>query len=175
MNNLSKRVDDILMNFQAKKLKYAMDKIEDLSYELAIHTTLVLLYPNDKSINHWKYDEIIPWLIKMKSYNNVKTRSGKLGSSDISKIIYADPLGEYTDIKLIIQRAVSHYNENKDSNKFRIKKPIAPNKVDISNYDLDNFRISLGAIYDDYVDFISDKMDLNELKDRVSKYYLYDG
>jgi hypothetical protein len=150
-----------LANFHAKKLHEVIALIEDLASEIAIHTVLLLTNSNDREVDHWK-KEIQTWLTKIKNSNKVKTPSGKLSLTQLSGVLYEQPLGLKTDIKSTIQAAIS-----KELN-------LAPNEVDISKYNLDNYQISLGAIYDDYVKYISGLISIEDLKSHMNKYYLYE-
>jgi len=157
MNNFSKRIEKL--NFLAKPLSKFLKEINSLADRIAIHTILLISFPESRDINHWK-TELFGWLSKLNSANKVKTPSGKISESQLTNNLYSDHLGYLEFIKTSIHKALDEENLPRDT-------------IKITKELLNNYQISLGAIYDDYIDYIMDEISGIELQDRMNKYYLY--
>lgn len=165
--SIENKVNNIFVNFQARKMKDARSSIDFLSGELAIHTMLILMYQDDQSRFHWE-GEVFAWISKMRSLNKIKTGSGHLRLMDIGALIYANHFSSDSDIQLTYESAIGHYNsETYGKDVIKIKK--------LSDNEIENFRTSLDAIYIDYSRYISydKKMTESEIKRRISNFYLY--
>lgn len=135
-------------------------KIRRLSDELAEHTLLILMFPDNESVNHWR-NEILNFLERMKISNRIKSPSRKLSIKVIYDTIYDSCFEDSHEIELMIQRAYCHvYQDSTEKS------------ANISEFEKYDFEFSLPYIYDDYVSFIDGKMSKNELIDRISNFYV---
>lgn len=80
---------------QALQRKEAVQKISDLSFELADHMILIQHGP-ELYKNHWK-DEVNAFLVKMFRLSFIKTKNGQLTKDVLESAIWDGPLGVYPD------------------------------------------------------------------------------
>jgi len=146
-----------LKNFQSFPLSEAKKSISSYAKSLATHTLLILVYGG--SINRYKWEtEIFSFLCDMRKSNNVKTPSRKLPHSLISNLIYDHLFGDDGDYEFQTHMALQHMNSDTKKERERISKL--------------NIELAIPYIYDDYVNFISDEIVDEKMKNKISKFYV---
>lgn len=160
MNDLNKKIEKLntkIKNFQAFNTSKAEDGIFKLAGELFEHTLLRLISGNTKDKAHWEI-EIFSYLSKMKRLNKVKTPKGKIPGVRIGSLILGGWFDTESDLKYRIELALE--KEDLDVN-------LAQNYLSKLN-----LKLAIDSIYEDYVEYISNKLNDDQIKNKINKYYV---